>query len=116
MDFSILFQWLDLAWLPIALLLLHKGQRLKATFFILSCVFALRLQVDLLFGMGHPAGFLPFWDLPLLERGYIAYGVFVALFLILSYFSKKENPYVYMAAAITMFIAAFCVSTVAMIL
>ena len=116
MDFSLIYQWLDVGWIFIGLLILHKGQRLKATFFILSCVLALRLQIELMRETGHPTGFLPFLDFPLLERGYITYGIFIALFLILSHYSSKDNPYVYMAAAITVFMVAFCVSTFVLVL
>lgn len=103
--------WIDLAWIPIALVALHKGQRFKGVMFILTCVFALRMQVEFMQEIGYPTGILPLLDFPMLERGYISYGAFIATFLILSHFSREKDPYVYIAAAITVFIAAFVVSS-----
>ena len=108
--------WLDLVWILVAVLALHKGQRFRATMFILSCILALRLQVELMREIGYPNGLLTLIDFPLLERGFIAYGAFIAVFLSLSYMSRERDPYVYMAAAITVFIVAFCVSSLVMVL
>lgn len=116
MDFSVIYSWLDLIWIPIAFLVVAKGKRLKSILFILSCVFTLRLQIELMHEIGKPAGILPFLDSPLLARGFLSYGLAISLFLLLSYYSRKEDPFVYIAAAITVYIAAFCVSSFVMIL
>ena len=108
--------WIDLAWIPVALVLLRKGQHFKGIMLILSCVFVLRLQVELMESIAHPDGLLPFINFPLLQRGFIVYGAFIAVFLILSHFSREKDPYVYIAAAITVFIAAFCVSSFVLVL
>lgn len=111
-----IINWIDLIWVFVALVVLHKGQRMKAVMFILSCVLALRLQVELMFEIGYPTGFFPLLEFPLLERGFMAYSVFIATFLALSYFSRERDTYIYMAASITVFITAFCVSTLVMVL
>jgi len=116
MEIGYIYQWLDLIWIPVAFFVLHKEQRLKGIVFILSCVFTLRLQIELLLGIDRPFGILNILDNALLDRGFICYGIFIGLFLLLSYFSKNENPYVYIAAAITVFMIAFVIATVALIL
>lgn len=100
-------EWLDLLWLPFALILLHKGQRLKAAAFILACIFTLRLQIELFNVMGHAQGFTPFLnDFTLHQRGYAVYGFFILAFLLLSYFSPMTTRVIYFAAAISVYFMA----------
>ena len=117
MDINVnIMDWVDLVWVPLALLAVHKGQRFKAVMFVLSCVLSLRLQLEFMDEIGYPNGLTPFMTYPLQERGFIAYGAFIALFLILSHYSREKDGYVYMAAAITVFIVAFCVSSFILVL
>jgi low affinity Fe/Cu permease len=111
-----ILNWIDLAWVPLALLLVRKGQRLNALIFVLVCILTLRLQVELMLEIGFDNGFFKFIDLPVLMRGFMAYGVFIAVFIGLSRWSRERDVYVNMAAAITVYIAAFCVSTFIMLL
>jgi len=111
-----ILNWIDLVWVPIALLLVRKGQRVNAILFVLVCALTLRIQVELMFEVGFANGFFDFFDMPALMRGFIVYGGFILVFLGLSRWSHERNPYVNMAAAITVYIAAFCVSTFIMLL
>ena len=43
-----LYQWIDLLWIPVALLTMEKGKRLFTVGFICACVLLLRLQVELM--------------------------------------------------------------------
>lgn len=113
---DIALNWIDLAWVLIALLILHKGQRLKGAIFALLCILALRLQIELMNGIGYPNGFLNILDFPLLHRGFIAYGAFIAVFFSLLHYSREKNHYIYIAAAITVFTIAFCVSSFVLVL
>jgi len=108
--------WLDLIWIPFVFLFAARRHWVTALILVLSSVGMLRLQVELLTEIGYPTGFLPFIDMPLLHRGYVIYGFFLFSFLFLSYFSKRENGYVYIAAAIGIFILSFCLSSAAMFL
>lgn len=111
-----LLNWLDLVWVGIALFALHKGQRLKAVLFILSCVLALRLQVELMQEINYPNGIFHLLNFPLLQRGFITYGAFIAVFLILSHVSREKDPYIFIAASISVFTVAFCASTLVLVL
>lgn len=113
---SVLFNYIDLLWVPVALLCLHKGQRLKAVLFVLTCAFALRLQIELMESIGYGRGFFRLIDASLYIRGMVAYSVFILGFFIMSHFSPKTDSFVYVAASITIFIAAFCVSSLIMVL
>jgi len=109
-------QWIDLIWVPVAALATKGVFRLKAVLFVLLCSFMLRLQVHLMDDIGFHNGFLHWLHLPLLYRGMIVYGFFIAVFLTLVALSKEHNPYVFIAASITIFTIAFCVSSAAMVL
>ena len=113
---QIFFDWMDLIWVPVAFFVAHKGHRIKTVFFILACVAVLRLQVDVMAQLGYPTGILTFFDMPLLVRGYILYGLFIALFLVLARLSRGTNQFVFLAATISTFLLAFCISSVVMLL
>lgn len=113
---AVLFNHLDLLWVPVAWLCLHKGQRLKATLFVLMCAFVMRLQIELMQSIGYGNGFFRLIDTPLYIRGLVTYSLFILGLFILSYFSPKTDSFVYIAASITIFIAAFCVSSLVMVL
>lgn len=116
MDLNYLYDWLDFIWLPLALLIARKGQRIYCIMFVLMSIFVLRLQVELMQVLGFEHGFFKFLDYPALWRGYLAYGVFIALFLGLTRWSKEQDPYIFIAAGITIFVTAFCASTIFMVL
>ena len=122
MDFDLqtatdtIITWADVIWVVIALLVLPKGQKIQGVIFCLICIFSLRLQVELMREVGYPQGFVGLLDMPLLYRGFIAYGLFIAGFLSLLHFSRDDGFYVFIAAAISVFIVAFCVSSFVLVL
>ena len=113
---DLVLNWLDFLWIPLALVFLRKDQKLKGVLFILACMLSLRLQVELMTESGYQQGFLPFLTLPVLYRGYLVYGFFIFAFLLLGHVSKERDSFIYMAAAISVFIVAFCVSMAIMVL
>ena len=112
---SLLYQWIDLIWLPISLLVVHKGQRLKTLAFIGGCILMFRTQLELMNSIGHPNGFLGWIKMGLYERGLIIYGLLFAVFLILAYFSPNTKGVIFLAAVLSLFILGFCVSMIAMV-
>lgn len=111
-----LYQWIDLFWVPVALVITERGKKLLTCFFVLSTVLLLRLQVELLQQLGYPRGFFGFMSSDIFARGLIAYGAFVAFFLLIAHYSKGSDKNVHIAASITILIAAFCVSLFIMVL
>lgn len=106
-----LFSYIDLLWVPVAALCAHGAQKIKAVFFVLICAGMLRLQVQFMNEMGFPEGIFKLWALPLFTRGLLTYSVFILFFMVLTYYSPRVNGFVYLAASISVFFAAFCVST-----
>lgn len=115
MNFNFI-DWIDLGWIIVALFVAKGRYRLFSIIFVLICVLMLRLQIKLMNEIGYGAGILHLLDMPILYRGIIVYGVFIGLFLSLVALSKEHNTYVYMAAGITIFTIAFCVSSAVMVL
>lgn len=113
---SLIYQWIDLVWLPIGWFSVHKQHRVKAMIFIITCVLTLRTQIELVESTGYDKGFLPFFDAPLYTRGLVVYSIIIALFLILAHYSPRTRKMVFFAASITIYIVAFCVSMFVMLL
>jgi hypothetical protein len=110
------YEWLDLTWLVLAILIVHKGQRLKACAFITICMIVMRLQIQTFQMIGLSKGVTGLIDWPLMMRGYVVYGVFIFLFLILSYFSPYTRGAIYMAASLSIFFMAFTVSSIVLVI
>lgn len=111
-----LFHWIDLIWVPIAFVVVHKSLRLKAVAFVLACIFVLRIQVEAMDEFARPEGFLNLLHGPVFPRGVITYGIFIALYIWLSGYYRTLNPFIFMAASMTIFGIAFCVSSLIMLL
>ena len=110
-----LYQWIDLLWIPVGIFTVHKGQRLLTVGFVLACVLSLRTQIELMDSIDRDGGLLGFWNAGLYERGLVIYGFFIALFLILAHFSRNTKGAIFLAAALSIYILAFCVSMLAMV-
>ena len=113
---SLLYQWMDLLWLPVGLVVSYKGQRLKTAAFVLICVFTLRMQIELMAETGHEAGFFAFLDAGPYERGLVVYGLVIAFFLTLVHFSPNTRGAIFLAAAISMYMMGFFISMLVMLI
>lgn len=111
-----IYPYLDLLWLPVALVFMHRGQKLLGAAFILCCAMMMRLQLELMATIGYPHGILGLIDLSLYHRGLIVYGFFTAAFLTLAFFSAASKRVVILAASITIFFTALFISSAAMVL
>jgi len=109
-------EWLDAVWLLLTPLIVHKGQRLKALGFVFLCMITLRLQVEIVQSTGFERGFTGLLDWALMTRGFAVYGVFTAIYLLLSYFSPFSRGVIYMAASLSIFFMAFTVSSIVLII
>ena len=116
MTIQTVLAWIDLIWIPGSLIAAEPGKRLFAAGFAGACCLLLRLQAELLRGIGYANGFLGFMQSDVLIRGQVIYSFFILAFLILAHFSQGVYKSVYLAASISIMIAAFCVSSFIMVL
>lgn len=113
---NLIYQWIDLLWLPVGLVVSHRGQRIKTAIFIITCVLTLRTQMELMASIGHPDGILGWWGMGLYERGLILYGAIIMAFLILVYFSPGTRGIIFLAAMLSIYILGFCITMLGMLL
>ncbi len=113
---TFIYPWIDLLWLPLAWVSVHRAQRWLAMAFVLGCIGTLRLQYELLVSIGYGRGLLGWLPLNPFSRGLIAYGLFITVFLILSHYSPRTGGVIYMGAALSMYIFAFAASMALMAL
>ncbi|MDP7142146.1 MAG: hypothetical protein QF692_02600 [Alphaproteobacteria bacterium] len=113
---DLIYQWIDLFWIPIALIATHKGQRLISVVLILACALTMRTQIELMEMIGSDTGLINLMQSDIYNRGLIVYSIFIALFLIMAYFSPKTRKVVFFAASISLLIMAFCISSLLMAL
>lgn len=108
--------WIDLLWLPVAVLVVHPPQRVKAAAFVVLCAVVMRLQVQIIESTGFDTGFTGWIESSSHMRGLMVYSVFIMLYLILSYFSPETRGAIYLAASLSLFFMAFVASTIVMVI
>lgn len=114
--FAQVYPYIDAAWIPLALLVVHRHQRLFVLGFFLACMLMMRLLVELVESTGYPRGIVGLLDAPLFLRGLCVYSVFYALYLLVVHFSPGSFKAVLMAASITIFFAATICAAIVMVL
>ncbi len=110
-----LYPWLDAFWIPVAMLLVHEGQRLKAGFFVIVCMIGLRLQVEIMEDAGFRHGITKWIGLTAFDRGLIVYSLFIGLFIVLAIYSPRTRGPIFLAACLSLFFMAMMTSTIFMI-
>lgn len=113
---QILYPWLDAFWIPVAMLLVHTGQRLKAGFFVITCMIGLRLQVEIMTEAGFQQGITKWISLTAFDRGLIIYSLFICLFIVLAIYSPQTRGPIFLAACLSLFFMALLSSTVFMLI
>lgn len=113
---ELILNYIDLIWAPVVYFVVAKQHRWYAVGFVLSCLMMLRMQYELIdeWGFGEEGFPDMLLDSHPYVRGIITYSVIFALYLVLSIYSKKTNPVIYMAASISIFFIAFITSFVIM--
>lgn len=114
MDF--ILQYIDVLWLPIALLSVHKPQRAMAAGFFICCMLMMRLQVELMYSTGYPTGFTPLLNSSAHMRGLVVYSIFYVLYIAMAIYSPKSEHAVFLAASISLFFAALFTSMIVMVI
>lgn len=111
---SQLFEWIDLIWLPIGLLAVHKQHRAWAAGFFICCMIMMRLQVELIESTGFGSGFTGFIEMDVHRRGQLTYTLFYILYIVLAVYSPGTRGTIFMAATISSFFMAMLTSMVIM--
>lgn len=109
-----LYQWIDIIWLPITWFSVHKPHRIYALLFVVTCILTLRTQVELMQVIGFEGGMTPLMKSPAFDRGLILYSIFIAIYLVMAHFSPRTTTAIFIAASVSLYILAFCISMLAM--
>lgn len=113
---SVVLQWIDLIWLPLAVAVVHKDQRWWAAGTIISCLLMMRMQVELIESTGYTHGFLGLIKADVQSRAMMVYTFFYVGYVLLAFYSPRTKGSVFMAASIGIFFMAFFSSTFIMLL
>lgn len=112
---TLVVNFIDLIWIPVAWLVARPKQRPFALFFVLICAASMRLQIAIIHDTGHSDGFIPFfWDSDVKLRATIIYGVFCAVYFGLLAMSPRARWPVLLSAGIVVYFTAFTVSMLMM--
>lgn len=113
---SALYYCIDILWLPLVFVIMHKHQRFIACGFLISCMLVMRLQVELMESGGFHNGILQIMNSTVFDRSIIVYNIFYMLYFLMAYFSQKSIHFVFLGASISIFFMAFFISSLLMIL
>lgn len=113
---SFIYHYVDFLWLPVAWFTVRKRHRWYGIAFVLTCLATFRTQVELMESTGFETGFLPIMDSHIFPRGMIAWSIIIAMFLVLAHFSPRTKEIIFFAAALSIYILAFCFSMLLMAL
>lgn len=108
--------WLDVIWLPILFMLVHKQHRWWTLGFGFACLIMLRMQTEIFNGIHRENGIMGVISTDVHTRAQITYSVFYILFLLMAHYSPGTKGVVFMAACIAVFFMAFVTSTLVMAL
>lgn len=111
-----ILQWIDVIWLPLAFVCVHKEQRLMAVASIFACMLMMRLETELMTYGGYERGILPVMNSYIFYRGLVVFSVFYMAYILISWFSPASKGYLFLATSLSLFFGATFVYAVVMIL
>ena len=113
---AFILQYIDLIWLPVGLVAVHKHHRAMAAGFFIGCMVMMRLQAELMYSTGFNAGFIGFLKMDVLHRAQITYSIFYVIYIALAIYSPGTKGPVFLAASISIFFAALFTSMIVMVI
>ena len=113
---SFILQYIDLLWLPLGLLAMHKQHRCWAIGFFIGCMLMMRLQAELMVSTGYDNGFLGLFEMGAHRRGQNTYSIFYVIYIALAVYSPGTKGPIFMAASISIFFAALFTSMIVMLI
>lgn len=111
-----IMDWIDLFWVPVALLALHGTQRWLGALFILLCAVMLRMQTELMIEVGYPTGILPLMESDVFTRGLVTYSILFLPYFGLAIWGKGTQKLFFVAYSMSCFFICLCVSSIVMVL
>lgn len=96
--------------------MVHKPHRLYALGFILSCMLMMRLEIELMDGIGYGHGILNFMQSHIHNRLLVVYSVIYMLYFVMAYYSPNTKGAVMLAASISVFFFVLFLSVFIMVL
>lgn len=112
---SLVYNWLDLFWIPLALIVLPKNQWLESMTLIICSIIMLRLQIETLSQYNFQEGFTGWFDFDLYHKGLFAYSLVIAAFMILSLILQKNGWIIHLSWVIGIVFQALIFSTIIML-
>ncbi len=111
-----ILDWLDILWIPVFALALHKNQRPWAVLFVICNMLMMRMLGELMQWIGYPTGFFPLLDLNLLTRGQLFYCVIHFLYLIIALYAPKSNGAMFISMTISLIFTGAVLFSLVMVL
>lgn len=113
---NFIYEYLDVLWLPVALLIVKRHQRFVVLGFFVFCMVMMRMQIELMASIGYPNGLLGLIGYDAKIRGLAVYSLAYVIYLVLVLFSPYARGTLLMAASISVFFAALLTSMIVMCL
>lgn len=108
-------QWIDVAWLILALVAARKDQRLWVIAFFAASMVMMRMLVELMAYIGYPHGITGLVGMLVQTRAMLLYGLFYIAYIAFFYYSPGAKGTLLMAGSIGFFFAAFFTTAIIMI-
>lgn len=107
-----LVDWLDLLWIPVALVILPRFQWLEALSMIICAAIMLRMQVELAQGAGAEYGLTGWLVYPAFYKGMAVYSAAIALYIILMLVLVRYHWRAHILLSFSVFFNAFILSSI----
>lgn len=111
---SILYNWLDLIWIPITFIVLPRIQWLEALIVIICSSIMLRLQIEVVETYGRVQGWTGWLPYDAYHKGLVTYSVIIAIYILLMLFLVKNKWKAHFLLSLSIFFNAFIISSIVM--
>lgn len=114
--FEILYYWIDIIWLPIIFLSVHKNHRWWALGFAVSSLVITHLLIETMVYIGYENGLMGIIKAHVQTRSLIVSSAYYTIFLLMARYSKNTQGVVFMAACLSFFFMIFVTTSIVMVL
>jgi hypothetical protein len=113
---NFVLQWIDLAWLVMAMCMARKDQRGWVFGFFMGSMLMMRLLSELMDSIGYPNGLIGLMDTPVRTRGLMIYSIAYVGYMAFIRFSLNAKGTLLMAASLGFFFMSFFITAIVMVL